>query len=109
MSRPGLAFAHRAVAGPPGERAAPGFDRRDEAPPARDRQAPRMRFAFEVSGTAVELAPTNGHGPRAIVKSYNIVGCSPSSARDTASQLFLADLATAGLRPAGDVTVVASS
>jgi hypothetical protein len=89
--------------------AVPIFDSRDEAAPARARQAPLMRFAFEVSGTAVELAPTNGHGPRAIVKSYSIVGCSPASARDTASQLFLADLASAGLRPAGDVTVVASS
>jgi hypothetical protein len=67
-----------------------------------------VRLDFEVSGTAVEVSPTNGHGPRAVVKSYSVVGCSPASARDTASQLYLADLATAGLRLAGEVTVTAA-
>jgi hypothetical protein len=67
-----------------------------------------VRFAFEVSGTAVQSSPINGNGPRAVVRSYLIVGCSPASAEQTASQLYLADLAAEGLHAAGELTVVAA-
>jgi hypothetical protein len=67
-----------------------------------------MRFAFRVSGSAVERSPINGGGPRSVERSYHVVGCSSASARDTASQLYRAELAEEGLRPAGDVTVTPS-
>jgi hypothetical protein len=67
-----------------------------------------MQFAFRVSGEAVERSPTNGSGPRPVVKDYRIVGCSPLGAEQTASQLYLADLGAAGLEAAGDITVEAA-
>jgi hypothetical protein len=69
------------------------------------RKRAAVRFAFEVSGTAIQSSPTNGDGPHPVVRSYYVVGCSPASARETASQLYLADLAAAGLRAAGEITV----
>jgi hypothetical protein len=65
-----------------------------------------MPFAFEVSGSVVARSPVNGNGPKPVVRTYRIVGCSAASARDTASQLYLADIAAEGLRATGDVTVV---
>jgi hypothetical protein len=65
-----------------------------------------MRFAFEVRGSVVAQSRINGAGPKPLARTYRIVGCSAASARDTASQLYLADVAAQGLRPAGEVTVV---
>jgi len=81
----------------------------DEAGGRRSREGAAMRFAFRVSGSVVERSPVNGGGPRSVERSYHVVGCSPASARDTASQLYHADLAAEGLKPAGEVTVAPSA
>ena len=67
-----------------------------------------MQFAFEVAGSAVELSPVNGNAPRPVSRSYTVVGHTAASAQATATQLFLSELAAAGLRPAGELTVAAA-